>query len=207
MVGFGDVKPADRQNGLGALNAAQDPRGGPRDAARAGAGGTSTRSVADRAGVPLSLVHYHFGSKRDLLAAVLERENDRLLVRQRELYAAPGLLADKWDTACGFLDETFARATSGCCGSCGPPGSRTTRWPSAGVRRWEGGASCSSRWRRPGSPTTGWSCLSPRASRHARHQHLSGAEVELLAGVGEDEAPHREVLDAIGALIEGAEAH
>ena len=71
----------------------------------AGTGGTSTRAVADRAGVPLSLVHYHFGSKQELLAAVLEHENELLLARQRELYAAPGPLAEKWRTACAFLDE------------------------------------------------------------------------------------------------------
>ena len=44
-----------------------------------GAGGTSTRSVAEEAGVPLSLVHYHFGGKQGLLVAVLERENAELL--------------------------------------------------------------------------------------------------------------------------------
>ena len=70
-----------------------------------GTGGTSTRAVAERAGVPLSLVHYHFGSKQELLAAVLEHENELLLTRQRDLYAAPGPLAKKWRTACAFLDE------------------------------------------------------------------------------------------------------
>src|ERR1700730_13469546 len=66
---------------------------------------TSTRAVAERAGVRLSLVHYHFGSKQALLAEVLERENELLLERQRELYATPGPLAGKWRTACEFLDE------------------------------------------------------------------------------------------------------
>ena len=36
---------------------------------------------------------------------MLERENDGLLERQRELYAEPGPLAEKWRTACDFLDE------------------------------------------------------------------------------------------------------
>ena len=48
-----------------------------------GYGHTSTRSVAERADVPLSLVHYHFGSKQYLLVEVLERENELLLERQR----------------------------------------------------------------------------------------------------------------------------
>ena len=70
-----------------------------------GVGGTSTRSVAEEAGVPLSLVHYHFGGMQALLVAVLERENEELLERQRALYATPGPLAEKWRTACEFLDE------------------------------------------------------------------------------------------------------
>jgi hypothetical protein len=35
---------------------------------------------------------------------------------------------------------------------------------------------------------------------------FQGIEIELLAGVDEVDAPHREVLDAIGALIARAEA-
>ena len=36
---------------------------------------------------------------------MLERENEALLERQRALYAEPGPLAEKWRTACAFLDE------------------------------------------------------------------------------------------------------
>ena len=70
-----------------------------------GHAGASTRAVADEAGVRLSLVHYHFGGKHGLLLEVLERENELLLQRQQKLYAAPGPLADKWRTACEFLEE------------------------------------------------------------------------------------------------------
>src|SRR5215216_6155316 len=66
---------------------------------------TTMRTVADRAGVQLSLVHYHFGGKRQLLVAVLEHENERLLERQQELYAGPDPLAEKWRTACDYLRE------------------------------------------------------------------------------------------------------
>src|SRR5438128_4836828 len=66
---------------------------------------TTNRGVAERAGVQLSLVHYHFGGKRQLLAAVLEQENERLLERQRTLYAGPEPLAEKWRTACAYLRE------------------------------------------------------------------------------------------------------
>src|SRR4051812_10475548 len=62
------------------------------DAARAqllidGYAGLSTRKVAQRAGVPLSQVHYHFGSKGGLVLALLESENARRLQRQSRMYA------------------------------------------------------------------------------------------------------------------------
>ncbi len=42
----------------------------------------STRRIADAAGVPLSQIHYHFGSRQNLVLAVLADENARLLERQ-----------------------------------------------------------------------------------------------------------------------------
>ncbi|HKT44359.1 MAG TPA: TetR family transcriptional regulator, partial [Gaiellaceae bacterium] len=70
-----------------------------------GYAGTTTRAIAEAAGVRPSLVHYHFGGKQQLLVAVLERENERLLVRQRALFAGPGPLAAKYRTACEYLTE------------------------------------------------------------------------------------------------------
>jgi AcrR family transcriptional regulator len=64
----------------------------------------STRSVAEAAEVPLSQIHYHFGSKRQLILAVLEAENERLLERQREMFDAPKPLWVRWELACDFLD-------------------------------------------------------------------------------------------------------
>jgi len=64
----------------------------------------STRRVADAAGVPLSQIHYHFGSKRQLILAVLAAENERLLHRQREMFDAPEPLWVRWDLACDFLE-------------------------------------------------------------------------------------------------------
>ena len=45
----------------------------------------STRRVAELAGVPLSQIHYHFKSKRGLVLALLEDQNQQLLARQAEL--------------------------------------------------------------------------------------------------------------------------
>src|SRR5919108_6565433 len=70
-----------------------------------GGAAATTRAVAQRAGVRLSLVHYHFGGKGGLLAELLERENSRLLERQQSLYAGPEPLSEKWRTACAYLRE------------------------------------------------------------------------------------------------------
>ena len=65
----------------------------------------STRKVADHAGVPVSQLHYHFGSKQGLLLAVLEAENRRLLDRQSRMYSAERPLWQRYEQACDFLEE------------------------------------------------------------------------------------------------------
>jgi len=167
---------------------------------------TSTRAVADRAGVRLSLVHYHFGGKQGLLVEVLGRENEQLLERQRKLFAAPGALSEKWRIACDLLDEDL--------------GSGYVRllWElwAAGLADPElaaGWRAATAGWRELLADVfADWSTelavdlpLSPRALATFTANLFQGIEVELLAGVGESEAPHREVLDAVGALIAQAE--
>ena len=89
--------------------ATADTRSGILEAARSailadGYAALSTRRVAELAGVPLSQIHYHFGSKRQLVLAVLAAENARLLERQADMYDAPDPLWVRWDRACDFLD-------------------------------------------------------------------------------------------------------
>jgi AcrR family transcriptional regulator len=74
-----------------------------------GYAGLSTRGVAEAAGVPLSQIHYHFGSKQGLLLALFEYLNAQLLDRQDALFGDPTLkLSDQWDKACDYLDEDIA---------------------------------------------------------------------------------------------------
>jgi AcrR family transcriptional regulator len=69
----------------------------------------STREVATVAGVPLSQIHYHFGSKQGLVLALFEYLDAQLLERQQALYSDPALsLADQWDRACAYLDDDLA---------------------------------------------------------------------------------------------------
>ena len=168
---------------------------------------TSTRAVADEAGVRLSLVHYHFGGKQGLLLEVLQRENELLLQRQQRLYADPGPLADKWRVACDFLDEDVRS------------GYVRVLWElwAAGLADEElaaGWRAAMAGWRSLlESVFTSWSRdiglelpISPRAVATLIGNLFEGIEIELLAGVPPEEAPHREVLDAIGVLIGRAEA-
>lgn len=65
----------------------------------------STRKVSQQAGVPLSQIHYHFGSKDQLILAVLAAENERLLERQAELFDPSLPLSKRWDLACDVFDD------------------------------------------------------------------------------------------------------
>ena len=69
------------------------------------ASGITTRRVADEAGANHGLVHYYFGSVEQLLVRVLERFTDRLIERQRQLYATDAPFLEKWRTAMAYLDE------------------------------------------------------------------------------------------------------
>jgi AcrR family transcriptional regulator len=171
-----------------------------------GYSGTSTRAVAERAGVQLSLVHYHFASKRGVLVAVLERENEKLLERQHALFVSPGPLSAKWRAACAFLEDDL--------------GSGYVRilW-----ELWAAGLAddeLAARWR---DATAGWRRLLADVFEEWSHEVglqlpvsatvvatlvanlFQGLETEILAGVSEGEAPHFEALEAVAELIERIE--
>jgi AcrR family transcriptional regulator len=70
-----------------------------------GHAGISTRSLAQEAGANHGLVHYYFGSMENLLARVLERFTDRMVERQRAMYAAADVpFIEKWRHAMRYLD-------------------------------------------------------------------------------------------------------
>ncbi len=69
----------------------------------------STREVAAVAGVPLSQIHYHFGSKQGLLVALLEYLDAQLLGRQQGMFHDRSLtLSQQWNLACDYRDEDLA---------------------------------------------------------------------------------------------------
>src|SRR5579864_3062598 len=65
----------------------------------------TTRKLAEEAGLNHGLVHYYFGSMQELLVQVLERFTDRLIARQRAMYAANIPFIEKWRTAMRYLEE------------------------------------------------------------------------------------------------------
>ena len=98
-----------------------------------GYAGITTRRLAEEAGANHGLVHYYFGSIENLFVRALERFTERLIERQRALYAADVPFIEKWRTAMRYLvdedvdlREDLARA----------PGARrgTTRSCASGSR-------------------------------------------------------------------------
>lgn len=70
-----------------------------------GYAGITTRRLAQEAGANHGLVHYYFGSMEELLLQVLERFTDRLVARQRAMYASDLPYLEKWRAAMRYLDE------------------------------------------------------------------------------------------------------
>ena len=73
-----------------------------------GYAGITTRAVAAEAGLNHGLVHYYFGSIEELLLRVLNRFTERLIARQRAMYAADVPFLEKWRTAWRFQEEDLA---------------------------------------------------------------------------------------------------
>jgi AcrR family transcriptional regulator len=77
-----------------------------------GYAGITTRRLAEEAGVNHGLVHYYFGSVENLLVRALERFTERMIERQRALYASDEPFVEKWRTAMRYLvaeDVTYEK--------------------------------------------------------------------------------------------------
>jgi AcrR family transcriptional regulator len=72
--------------------------------AESGHAGITTRRLAEEAAANHGLVHYYFGSIENLLVRVLERFTERLIERQRRMYASDAPFIEKWRTAMHYLD-------------------------------------------------------------------------------------------------------
>ena len=182
------------------------------DAARAtlladGYANLSTRRVADAAGVPLSQIHYHFGSKQQLILAVLGAENARLLERQRRMYEGPEPLWRHWEMACDYLEEDLASGYVRVLQEMIAAGWSDAAVASA-VRELLGG------WyglladvaRSEAERLGGLGPFTPEEVSMLMGLPFMGAEAAILLGMDEREFPARSALRKIGALIRDAQA-
>jgi TetR/AcrR family transcriptional regulator len=64
----------------------------------------TARRLAEEADANLGLLHYYFGSMEELFIQVLERFTERLVTRQREMYASPLPYIEKWRHAMRYLE-------------------------------------------------------------------------------------------------------
>ncbi|MGH2794929.1 MAG: TetR/AcrR family transcriptional regulator [Actinomycetota bacterium] len=64
----------------------------------------TTRRLAEEAGVNHGLVHYYFGSMESVLAETLDRFTERLIERQKAMYAAEIPFIEKWRTAMSYME-------------------------------------------------------------------------------------------------------
>jgi AcrR family transcriptional regulator len=167
---------------------------------------TSTRAVAERAGTRLSLVHYHFGSKRGLLLAVLEDLTERLLNRQQAMFSDNRSFTDQWRSACDYLrediDSGYVRVLWELWAAGLADPELAERWR-ATQRSWR--ELIEARLERLQAERGVGLPMPPRALATLIGNLFEGAEAEILAGVPEDEAPHLEALEACGELIARAE--
>ena len=65
----------------------------------------NVRDIARDAGVNHALIGYHFKGKQQLVLAVLDDANNRLLERQIRMYSDTATASEKWQQACDFYDE------------------------------------------------------------------------------------------------------
>ena len=193
------------------MDVAVDTRRRILDAARArlladGYAGLSTRKVAEEAGVPLSQLHYHFGSKGGLILALFEMENEERLTRQTRMYAEDRPLWQRYEQACDFLEDDlesgYVRVLQ--------------ELVAAGWSNPEIGAAVRELF-------GGWIALLIEVARDAEHRHgplgpftaeelstlvaaaFFGSEALLLLGFERDALPIRSALRRVGVVIRDLE--
>ena len=171
-----------------------------------GLNGLSTRSIADAAGVPLSQIHYHFGSKQRLVLAVLEAENERLLERQHRMFESDLPLWKQWEQACDFLDDDlesgYVRVLHEMIAAgWSDPEIAAVVWKQlSGWQDLLAGVA-----RRAAAKLGGLGPFTPEEIGALAGSPFLGAEAYLLLGVSEAELPVRSALRKVGAIIRAME--
>ncbi len=161
------------------------------------------RDVAAEAGVNHALIHYYFGSKDQLVIAVLDEANRRLLERQTQMYMTPGDFAAKWAQARAFYEQDLASG-----------------FVRVQMELWAASLSNAALREQFVPRFIAWHRVIEDAVREALvHYRLElpvspealatwivdfwvGMEFEMLLGISESQAHHRQALDAMQRLLE-----
>ena len=167
-----------------------------------GYAGLSTRRIAEAAGVPLSQIHYHFGSKQGLVLEVLAEENLKLLDRQRRMYQEDMPLWKQWEQACDFLDDDLESGYVRVLQEMTAAG-----WSDPDIAAAVKGML--SKWfellalvaKRAGTSIGGLGPFTPAEAAVLAGAPFLGAETMLLLGFDESEVPTRSALRKIGELL------
>jgi AcrR family transcriptional regulator len=166
-----------------------------------GYAGLSTRKVAREAGVPVSQLNYHFGSKQGLILTLLEDEDRRRLARQAAMYAEDAPLWKRYEQACDFLEDDLESGYVRVLQEMIAAG-----WSDPEIGQ------------RVRGLLRGWIGLVTEVAREAEHRHglgpftaeevgtltgtiFMGSEALLLLGFDRQEVPIRAALRRIGTLI------
>jgi len=169
----------------------------------------STREVATAAGMPLSQIHYHFGSKQGLVLALFEYLNAQLFDRQQALFSDATLsFADQWDRACAYLDDDLASGFVRIMHELSAAG-----WADAEVgavvrkslSSWVGLVTAVAR--KFEEKVGGFGPLSAGDVGALVSNAFIGAESLVLAGIEQGGFPLRDALRRVGALIRALERH
>jgi AcrR family transcriptional regulator len=163
----------------------------------------STRAVAREAGVPLSQIHYHFGSKQGLVLALLDHLDAQLLARQTRMYDRGGPLSARWRQACDFLDDDIASGYVRLLHECLAQG-----WSDPVLAEksrhlfYSWNALLAEVAREVETRFGGLGPFSAAEIAALVSQAFVGGESLLLLGIDEDRVPVRAALRRFGALIE-----
>jgi AcrR family transcriptional regulator len=166
----------------------------------------STRAVAEAAEVPLSQIHYHFGSKQQLILALLEAENARLLERQRTMYGGPEPLWQQWERSCDFLDEDIESGYVRVLMEMIAAG-WSDEEVAARVREYVGGwlALLAEVAAREAHRLGGLGPFTPAEASALMGLPFYGAESTILLGFSEGQIPARSALRKVGTIIRAIE--
>ncbi len=161
------------------------------------------RDIAAEAEVNHALIHYYFGTKDQLVIAVLDAANRRLIERQMQMYETPGDFAAKWAQARAFYEEDLAS---------GFVRVQMEMWAASlsneGLR--ENFVPRFMEWRRVIEQAVRDALahyqlelpVSPEALATWIGDFWVGMEFEMLLGISEKQAHHQEALDALQQLLE-----